>query len=50
MEAGILDDLETGENIRRFISDSLKKKATRTVVNEALGNMGEAPGVDHGPT
>ncbi len=50
MEAGILDDLETGESIRKFISDSLKKKATRTVVNEALGSMGEAPGVDHGPT
>jgi uncharacterized phage infection (PIP) family protein YhgE len=50
MEAGILDDLETGENIRKYISDSLKKKATRTVVNEALGGIGEAPGVDHGPT
>ncbi len=55
MKSAFLDDLETGENIRRFISDTLKRKATRTVVTQALGDMGEPapPGTrpaNHGPT
>jgi hypothetical protein len=54
MKSAFLDDLETGENIRRFISDTLKRKATRTVVTQALGDMGEQPPpgrqVNHGPT
>ena len=41
------DDLETGESIRKFISDSLKRKATKDIVNSSLSNIG---GPDfHGP-
>ena len=40
MKSAVLDDLETGENIRRFISTALKQKATKSVVNSALGDLG----------
>ena len=55
MKSAVLDDLETGENIRRFISTALKQKATKSVVNSALGDLGSthtnvnptAPGNTH---
>ena len=40
MKSAVLEDLETGENIRRFISTALKQKATKSVVNSALGDLG----------
>jgi len=40
MKSAVLEDLETGENIRRFISTALKQKATKSVVNTALGDLG----------
>jgi uncharacterized protein YidB (DUF937 family) len=40
MTKAFMDDLETGESIRKFISDTLKKKATQTIVKQSLGNMG----------
>ena len=40
MKSAVLEDLETGENIRRFISTQLKQKATKAVVKEALGDLG----------
>ena len=42
MKSAVLEDLETGENIRRFISTALKQKATKSVVNSALGDLGAA--------
>ena len=50
MTQAFMDDLDTGESIRKFISDSLKKKATRQIVNHSLGNIGNDMGdVSHGP-
>ena len=40
MKSAVLEDLETGENIRRFISTALKQKATKSLVNTALGDLG----------
>jgi hypothetical protein len=40
MTRAFYDDLETGESIRQFISDALKKKATKTIVNQSLSNIG----------
>ena len=40
MKSAVLEDLETGENIRRFISTALKQKATKSDVNSALGDLG----------
>lgn len=45
MTNAFMQDLETGESIRRFISDTLKKKATQTIVKTALSDM-RAPVVD----
>jgi exonuclease VII large subunit len=42
MTKAFYDDLETGESIRQFISDALKKKATKTIVNQSLSNIGVA--------
>ncbi len=49
MKSAVLEDLETGENIRRFISNALKQKATKAVVNEALGdfNTNTKTGINH---
>lgn len=47
MTKAFMDDLETGESIRSFISDSLKKKATKEIVNKSLGNIGRED--IHGP-
>ena len=40
MKSALLEDLESGENIRRFISTARKQKATKSVVNSALGDLG----------
>jgi len=40
MKNAFLNDLETGESIRNFITDALKKKATKQVVNESLRSIG----------
>jgi len=40
MTKAFFDDLETGESIRQFISDTLKKKATQQIVKQSLGNIG----------
>lgn len=45
MTNAFMQDLETGESIRRFISDTLKKKATQTIVKTALSDM-RTPVVD----
>jgi len=41
MQKAFMDDLDTGESIRKFISDSLKRKATKEIVNTSLGNIGK---------
>lgn len=41
MTSAFMDDLATGENIRKFISDSLKKQATKAIVNKSLGDIGK---------
>lgn len=46
MTKAFFDDLETGESIRKFISDTLKKKATQAIVKQSLGNMGQ---IEHTP-
>jgi len=38
---GFKDDLNTGSTIRKFIADSLKKKATKEIVNTSLANIGK---------
>ena len=48
MKKSFLDDLETGESIRKFISDSLKRKATKEIVNKSLKSMGDTEQIDHG--
>lgn len=45
MTNAFMQDLETGESIRKFISDTLKKKATQTIVKTALSDM-RAPAID----
>ncbi len=46
MQKAFMDDLNTGESIRSFITDSLKRKATRDIVKSSLSTMGDP---DHGP-
>lgn len=41
MTRAFMDDLDTGESIRKFISDSLKKRATKEIVNQSLGSIGK---------
>ena len=43
MKSAVLEDLATGEELRRFISRSLKQKATKAVVNTALGDLNANP-------
>lgn len=40
MKSAFMADLETGESIRNFISDALKKRATKQIVNESLKGLG----------
>lgn len=46
MTQAFMDDLDTGESIRKFISDTLKKRATKEIVNKSLGSIGQ---VEHEP-
>ena len=46
MTRNFMDVIETGEDINSFIKDALKKKVTRTVVNQALAGIGRE---NHGP-
>lgn len=43
MTSAFMQDLETGESIRKFIADTLKKKATQVIVKTALSDISPAP-------
>jgi len=42
MTSAFMQDLETGESIRKFIADTLKKKATQVIVKTALSDISPA--------
>ena len=50
MQESFLDDLNTGTSIRQYIQDALKKKATKSIVNQSLANIGtDSDVIDHSP-
>jgi len=46
MVTSFMDNLNTGKAINNFVKDALKKKVTRTVVNDTLSELGKT---EHGP-
>lgn len=48
MQQSFMDDLQTGESIRKFITDALKKKATQQVVKQSMQSIGSEEPI-HGP-
>ena len=51
MVESFYDDLDTGKNIRGFITNALKKNATRQIINTSLKDIGspDVSEVNHGP-
>ena len=49
MTNAFMNDLETGESIRSFITDSLKRTATRKIVKDSLSGLGGLGASEHGP-
>ena len=47
MVTSFMDNLNTGKAINNFVKDALKKKVTRTVVNDTLSELGKTD--IHGP-
>ena len=51
MVESFYDDLDTGKNIRGFITNALKKNATRQIINTSLKDIGgpDVNDINHGP-